>query len=299
MRARLVGFALLLCGLAQGASSQAVRQDTQPANQGTQRADSNECRCKAPPRGAATNNSNRAINSAITTNATAKQQNSFQRSGNPRTLSRNITPIIVTDDGETAFWTKLIYRATAVLGGITALLAVFTFFLWRSATVTAKRQLRAYLGFSNRWFDGIKDRVIEKGNLPDRRPTMGMFVNNHGQTPATDVRFRGGCEVFGESEAEARIAMILDPPSTANDKPPRVCDPRPGEALPLYYRMNASVAEQADPAKKEHVYVFARVRYRDTFDDSHTSTLCIFYAPEQLNENGDPWIHAPHHNTAD
>jgi hypothetical protein len=103
-----------------------------------------------------------------------------------------------------AIYTGLLFIAMGIL-------AYFTFTLW-SATgrlvgdteLTAKQELRAYLGFSHRWIHGkrnengrLETERLKFGSTPDGRSSFktGIYFANYGCTPA-DVYFKGVCEIL-------------------------------------------------------------------------------------------------------
>jgi len=146
-------------------------------------------------------------------------------------------------------WKWLLERdPNQIIAFFTVVLAAVGIATWFIMRQSARRQLRAYLGFGFRWFDGKDDHNMPLALDKDGRDLTAIFVSNHGQTPAHDVRFRGTCRVLAEADAEKAVRDSLSPEWHVGDEAPRLCDPRTGEAYPLYYLVRGKEAHrEPDP----------------------------------------------------
>jgi hypothetical protein len=119
----------------------------------------------------------------------------------------------------------------------------------------------------------------------------GVFVTNHGQTPARNVRFRGATKVFAGPPSLEAIACV---PLEGKKEEPRPLHPG---ALPLYFLMRCNNASQERP-EGGRVYAVGTIDYDDVFGQSHWTKFCVYYDEQFGNETGGPWVVADGHNDA-
>jgi len=147
---------------------------------------------------------------------------------------------------------------------VTAILAWFTFRLWRAtgklvteAQETAKRQLRAYVTFKGTHFNtgrsGNQTTFIANG-----------LITNYGQTPAYDITATGGLAIGpAELGTDAEIMTLPEPTQVGG-----ILGPKADTSLyqPALSVTPAEVAEvRAGTAKK--LYYLGVLTYRDSFGD--------------------------------
>lgn len=208
------------------------------------------------------------------------------------------------DDEFREYWPFLVFSRR--LKVTDSLLALFTLLLiavgWKTLSQmqrSEERQLRAYLGVSFRWNDGIVDR--NHGVYYDelRKPFTAIYVSNHGQTPAGGVKLTGECRMLADETAEQEVSKaLLRPDDDPNHKAPRMCHPRANEGLPLFYHLRSKESSQpADPSKATHLFAYGRIDYTDAFKKERRTIFCAFCDPNSIT--GSVWMNSPYHNSAD
>jgi hypothetical protein len=188
---------------------------------------------------------------------------------------------------------------------LTAILAGAAIKTWLEIRKTGQRQLRAYLGFSFRWISGADtgppthgDYNMLLGRGSDGHDQVGIFMSNHGQTPAHDVRFLGACILLPDKDAESRVGELLKREwDEDGDGAKRLVDPRAGEALPSYYLLRDSHGH-VEPMGGQHIYAYGRVEYKDIFNTTHETTICAIHDPVFGAVTGGQWRVAAFHNRA-
>jgi hypothetical protein len=180
---------------------------------------------------------------------------------------------------ETSFHDKLIAYGTVALAAITALLALFTFRLWKStgrlvigAEKTASQQLRAYV------FMKIKDEdklfYDASGCL-----TAPLIIQNFGQTPAYETVSWLNIGLY-----EFPLNTKLDEPSylpTASKSPIAPGDFNPQHiALPGPLR---PIEIEAIRDEKAAIFVCGEVIYVDAFKIKQRSNICLFSTGEDFS----------------
>ncbi len=205
--------------------------------------------------------------------------------------------------GDAAIYAGLLFIATGIL-------AFFTFTLWsatgrlvRDSEITAKQELRAYLGFSHRWIHG--KRYKDSGRLETERLaiktetdgrenyTAGIYVANYGRTPA-EVYFKGTCKILRHPATRPAINGALND-ATVGRYVEAAKLANPSIELPLYYEMRSSVAA-LKPAENERIYSIGTAIYRDIFERWHFSNVCVSHNP--ASTTGSTWETAKEFNDA-
>jgi hypothetical protein len=156
---------------------------------------------------------------------------------------------------------------------------------WIVARRSARQQLRAYLGVSFRWTGaGDQNKWLYGEEL-----LTGVFVTNHGQTPARNIRFRGATKVFSKTPSLDEIDRFqFDGRSEA----PRPLCPH---ALPLYFLISCHDAKEERPAGGR-VYAIGTINYDDVFDQPHCTKFCVYFDERFGKRTGGPWVVANIHN---
>ena len=191
-----------------------------------------------------------------------------------------------------------------IIAGFTAVLAGAAIVTWMEIRKTGQRQLRAYLGFSFRWISGVDvppnhgDYNMVLGQGDDGHDEVGIFMSNHGQTPAHDVRFLGACILLPDKDARARVAELLQQKwDETGDGAYRLVYPRAGESLPSYYLLRSKHGH-VEPMGGQHIYAYGKVEYKDIFETVHSTTFCFFHDVEFGKVTGGPWRTPPFLNSA-
>lgn len=175
--------------------------------------------------------------------------------------------------------------ATTSATCILALLAVIT---WAQMRTSAERQLRAYLGVSFRWASGAGDFNMDFNWAALH---TGLFVSNHGQTPARNVCFRGACKVLPQSPSTDKIRLAL---LEAGTSAPQTSNPG---GLPLYFLVQADGRAQPE-ADGERLYAFGTIDYDDAFGVTRFTHFCVYWDEERKQKTGGGWVPADIHNDA-
>ena len=147
------------------------------------------------------------------------------------------------------FHEQILAAATIGILLVTAALAVYTFKLWSSASDTAKRQLRAYLGVSNCSVITITNEHIQ----------VSVEIKNTGQTPAH--------KVIQTIKSEIRNSnSVGEFPTQQTDRGSTVIVP--GSHITV--RFDLPVTEQIIneiKVEKKSIFVWGSVSYVDIFDE--------------------------------
>ncbi len=165
--------------------------------------------------------------------------------------------------------------AAAVIGSSTVVLAVATVLLWnatndlvRESEVSAVRRDRAYVTI-----DEIKKVTLTAG---ERVPTA-LYIQNHGQTPATDVVIdamgvvtaRADYEEWPNPLRDSSASMVLGPHQEKYN------------GLVLSLTVTAEEIEAMRRGERE-IAVFLSVRYRDIFGvQQHTAYKVRYWDPDE------------------
>jgi len=153
----------------------------------------------------------------------------------------------------------------SVLTLVTLGLLVVGIQAWRIARRSAEQQLRAYLGASYRWIPEIADQCLDQKTLG-----TAIFVSNHGQTPARNVRFRGATKILPASPSTAQIDQVV---IDAKEQAPRPCPP---QGVPLYFQMQCHDTPRGCSAG-ERVYAVGSIEYDDVFDKRRCTKFCTYW----------------------
>ena len=179
-------------------------------------------------------------------------------------------------------WANVI-SAVALI--VTSVLAYKT---WKRSFEASMRQQRAYLGFSFRWL-GSSDNHED---LIKGEQRTGVYISNHGQTPAHKVTFRGVCKILSAVPSEREVEAVLE---NLKSEPPRTCNPG---GLPLYFLLE-SPDPVREPLESEHVYAIGSIQYEDVFHDKHSTKFCVYWSDSFKEKTNGGWLYASVFNTAD
>jgi hypothetical protein len=161
---------------------------------------------------------------------------------------------------------RWITYATIGLVIVTALLAVFTYFLWgatsklvRDAKATSRRQLRAYV-----W----EDFKEHPRNIPGGYIVSGDLKNS-GATTAYNVRaWTGMAALTNEQYTSFDFSRPSKPPLSF------VCNPNSTHSLTAFVILG-DVRGVSDG--DERLYVYGRIDYDDTFGAPHWKTFRLVF----------------------
>lgn len=160
---------------------------------------------------------------------------------------------------------------------------------------TTVRQLRAYLGVSARWRDGDLDSNQQLYCDANRQFVTGLFVTNHGLTPARNVRVRASMDILPATLAPDAIHVALcRQRSHPINEAPRVANP--GNSLPLFYQIAGGDATKV-PGPGESIYVFGEVKYDDVFGVERLTRFASYWDP--MSTTGSGWRAASQHNDSE
>lgn len=143
--------------------------------------------------------------------------------------------------------------------------------------------LRPYLGFSFRWLPA----------RPDERPVFdavgnaqcGIYLSNHGLTPARDVQFCGallvGAGIAPVSDEQLRAIEQLENPEHFH---PRPCYPAKHGGLPLYYVLTCDDG----PIGNRLLHAVGLATYKDTLGQKFESRFHALWTVDgwMVNDEG-------------
>lgn len=177
---------------------------------------------------------------------------------------------------EKFFNEKLIAYGTVALAVVTALLALFTFRLWKStgklvvgAEKTAERQLRAYAMVPRITIKNIKrqDRIVDQ--------FVFIAVKNFGQTPATD------CTYWVELSAnEFPLKTPLEKPVSAKESAVGVI--APGDTFTIRTKIPLLSNGDEIHGGRYALYVYGKFSYNDAFGGKQATNF-------RFMRNGEGW----------
>lgn len=168
---------------------------------------------------------------------------------------------------------RKITDATVALAWITGILAMFTAGLWfatyclvRDAKKTAERQLRAYVSV-----DGVNIKPL----APGEPAFVTLAIQNHGDTPASDLDFSGAIEIFSHPLQDnhtflpepswQKIKVTLFPKSAAHSAGAVTNRPLTPE----------EIAVVSNKASGRRLYVYGMVKYQDAFKKPRQTEFCF------------------------
>jgi hypothetical protein len=195
-------------------------------------------------------------------------------------------PLIVevqdAHEGEKTHNENLIAYSTVVLAVVTALLAWFTFRLWKStsklvvgAEKTAERQLRAYVMVPHVTIKNIKrhDGIVDQF-------FVFITVKNFGQTPATY------CTYWVELSAhEFLLKTPLKKPDSAKNSGIGII--APGDK----FTIRTEIPLLSDGGEIHNgryaLYVYGKFNYNDAFGGKQTTDFCFMRNGESWTSDGE------------
>lgn len=197
----------------------------------------------------------------------------------------------------------------AIIAVFTIVLALSTIFLWGAtrdlvsgADDTARRQLRAYLS--------INPTVVENYGT-QKRATINWVVKNHGQTPASEIRYKFSIEVmpdplpsgfdFSKPQLEVTSDSSLFP--SGGD---------PTNVLKAWFNNDRPFTDDeydSIEAGTHRIHVWGIMTYRDVFKRARTTIFNASIGGPDFKETmrqtrsgktnpgpGYLWVHAGNHN---
>ncbi len=136
-----------------------------------------------------------------------------------------------------------------------------------NARGTAIKQLRAYLGVTSR----------DMPNLTvGQKQVAGIFVTNHGQTPANKVRYWGDVRI-----REYPLVGSLPSLGLRSDFLPV----NPGQKIPIAFETIGQLSEQERAgiiSGTSRIYLYGEIEYFDVFGDRRTTMFRFSYGGERL-----------------
>lgn len=176
-----------------------------------------------------------------------------------------------------------------ILATFTIILAVSTILLWfatrdlvREAQETGRRQLRAYVGI--RQSDFIRIAAGEKSEFQ-------IVVKNFGQTPAYDLETWTDIQVDTEERNLVWRFRTVEQGSNWRfrwyNSGKKVLDPGADYSI---LSADENVLEQSAfeeiKSKRKKIFVFGKIRYRDSFRRKHITTFSFYNRPELVAGKG-------------
>lgn len=180
----------------------------------------------------------------------------------------------------------------AVVGSATAIVALFTWALWRAtmaideggkATLahmdrTARSELRAYVG--------VLGTEFHWSDIPTVGVQYKISITNHGKTPAVNLNFSMSHRIlpFPLPKADLLIpnadtdpvpSAVLHPGCTTHGL--SSCDLEPTYDTADY---DALARGEDRTGKDSRLYCFGRVEYTDAFGSRHWTDYCYYQEPE-------------------
>ena len=189
-------------------------------------------------------------------------------------------------------WCDPVATFTMVLAAFTAILAFFTIRLVAVTDITAQRELRAYIGVA---FEPAGPGNPELRSFRGARLETAVYVTNHGQTPARDVRFKGWCKIMPTPLPQNHEFPDGKLPEVQHG--PKACDP--GHDARLYYQIRSDDTVQDAELRvvDSRLYAYGTVTYTDVFGNPCWTNFAAFYEIE--SSSGSHWFSATQHNDAD
>jgi hypothetical protein len=196
-------------------------------------------------------------------------------------------------------------NAAAITALATAVVALFTFTLWRvgggqlrelrrSVTISERALTdleRAYLFFTEVTDAGFEPGADGKSIVI--RTGLKYIVTNHGKTPAvlTEILQK---DVILEAGSVFRLPDPIDPVQESGQKLPVGIGVGPGKPHELVYNLPLFGAVQslkyiAVANRGNHLFFMGYIRYSDIFRKKHRTGFCLFYdvSSEQFISIGD------------
>ena len=161
-----------------------------------------------------------------------------------------------------AIFTVIMGVATVILGGVTWKLWQVTGKLVKGADDTARRQLRAYVHI---------DEATIKSTKFAECPIITLIAKNFGKTPAYRVEWRTGFEFFSSLKEDD-----LPAPITERGHAPL----GPTASVIRVEQWRDSFGEETIRQMKTGtgaLYVWGILKYKDAFDDPHTTAYRLKY----------------------
>lgn len=149
---------------------------------------------------------------------------------------------------------------------------------------TAKRQLRAYVGFDNISVDDSKKPGEMNG-------IISISMKNFGLTPAHSVHAGIMVQSFWKKSGEdvASIPPVFTYPMAPLEKEGKsgIQNSRdyiePGRAKPSYSQAFQRLPLFTDEIlKSESIYVYGEIRYTDIYETTYVHDFCYLYVPENV-----------------
>lgn len=194
-------------------------------------------------------------------NKKSAQQPSVSVTVNPTvTTSKEPSEETGATENRSSPWELVTSLSTAVLALITAVLAYFTFSLWRAtgklvsdAEKTSKRELRAYIGIGGG----------EVFVLPNKILRGAVEIKNFGETPAHNVMVA----VAGELRALGDKRPFIDPDFIPHKQPIA-----PTMSWTFGHEFREMTAQDLEDvlADRKLVYIWGHVQYQDIYKETQT-----------------------------
>ncbi len=171
-------------------------------------------------------------------------------------------------------WTM---QATVILAIVTAILAFFTYRLWRAtkrlvedSQDTAQRQLRAYLSAQPNYVFTFNPSILTE---------IKFSVFNHGQTPALQVQSAGLIDIFPYPLPPNHPFPNI--PVSAKSR--SVIHPSSGMDTHVFAvrLFAANEIAQAVAGTQFRIYIFGRVNYIDAFGTNRETKFCSSVVGDQ------------------
>jgi hypothetical protein len=146
---------------------------------------------------------------------------------------------------------------------------------------TERRQLRAYLGVSKIEMHCCALPDIEQGITREIRKVITVVIKNGGQTPASDVRLRGGqFEYPFDSLFPANLDFDMPISNARPTAAPQTEGSEyllPGEEKPFSIPA-AALAIMRTQERLSRVIIYGHVEGTDVFGDRHVTDFCKIYS---------------------
>jgi len=178
------------------------------------------------------------------------------------------------------WWRNPPDRFAALVAIFTAGLFFVTLRLWLATTdlvngadINAKQQLRAYV-----FFDATRVEISDT--------ELTMYVDNFGQTPATDVAIFSSWEFVKYGEDLPDNFQFLVKPPCGNSPPNQKMLPGPLTIFPKdtypshYFNCPAEIFDVSRARNKQlNAFMYGFIRYMDIFNEPHRTNFCFLYVP--------------------
>ena len=179
-------------------------------------------------------------------------------------------------------WLHKWFRKEYFMAILTAGLLVAAVSQWWITRDTARRQLRAYVGFQSATVEDTKEPGKSNGRI-------AMVLKNFGQTPARNVR----AEImvcFVPKAPNANMAKLPDDFAYALPAPSEEARKtmlwgydylEPSRDRPSYSDQLKTVQFfTTDFIKNNSIYIYGKIAYTDIYDFNHVRDYCFLYVPD-------------------